>query len=212
MKSCPRTVHLREAGTGEEAEGNSFCAPFYNLAPAPHSANLKQIVCNSGVTVPLKLLAVEETKNCGDIELCEKNHVEPPGMQSGLQVCCIPHEQFAHVYVTTELSKPVIKHYIVIFVEGKRIGKYNELVEILFNTAKWLKIESERPRFYIYYFGKQPVFINEIDNARYNITKELRRKLNGCEKGEIICSASIIRRDSTKFFISSSNPYLFKVS
>jgi hypothetical protein len=211
MKNCPRIIHLREAHTKQEA-GDSFCAPFYNLTPAPHSADLTQIVCNAGLTVPLKLLAVEETKNCDDIELCERDHSVSPTGRTSLPVCHIHHEQFAHIYVTTKLSKPLVKHYIVVFVEGKRIGKHSELVEILFNTAKWLKIEFERPRFYIYYFGKQPVINNDIDNARNNIARELRRKLNNYKKGENICSASIIRRDSTKFFISSSDPYLFNVS
>jgi hypothetical protein len=213
MKNCPRKIRLRAA----KAEDSSFCPPFFDLSPAPNSANLKRIVCNSGVTVPLKLLAIEETKNCNDIELCARDHSELPAGRNfhpacAAPVCYIGHEQFAHIYVTTELSDPVIKHYIVIFVAGVKIGKRDELAEILCNTVKWLKIEHEQPHFYIYYFGKQPVINNEINNARDYVARELRNRLSNYKKGEAICMASNVSRDSTDFTISSSNPYQFNIA
>jgi hypothetical protein len=200
-----------------KAEDNSFYPSFYDLSPTSNLVNLQRIVCNSGIAVPLKLLAIEETRSCADLELCKEDHSEPPtGLDLPLavaaQVCHISHERFAHIYITTELPEYVIKHYIVIFVEGIRIGRHDELVEILCNTVKWLGIEHEQPHFYIYYFGKQPVINNEINNARNCVARKLRNRLNNYKSDETICMAFNVSRGSTDFTISSSNPYRFNIA
>jgi hypothetical protein len=208
MKGCPRKIRLRAAKT----EDGSFYPSFQILNPAPSSANLARIVCNSGVTVPLKLLAIEETKNCDDIELCTNGPPEPPAGRNYPPVCHISHELFAHIYITTELSMPVIRHYIVVFVEGKKIGRYGELADILYKTVKWLNIEQEKPHFYIYYFGAPPVINNEINYTRNCIARELKNRLHNYKSGETVCMASNVLKGSTDFTISSSNPYLFKIA
>ncbi|MCL2138837.1 MAG: hypothetical protein FWH41_04825 [Treponema sp.] len=173
----------------------------------PNSVNLLKINCNSGVTVPLQLLAIDKAIECNvDTAVCANSKSNHNG-----QKCCISSEQFAHIYITTENQNAFIKHYIFVFVENTKIGKYDELINILYHSVCWLKIENERPHFYIYYHGKQPAVDNTLDEARKNITHVLRSKLS-YKPGESFCTTSKIRNDATYFTIYDSNPYQFKIS
>ncbi len=197
--SCPRKIFMR----GAKAHDGSFCPSSYNLAS--NSVNLQKISCNSGVTVPIQLLAIEESKDCSDV--C----TERPG--SDTEICEMNHDLFAHIYITTENSNLFIKHYIVVFVERTKIGRYEELIKILLHTIEWLKIKNERPYFYIYYYGKQPVITNELAAARNRIIRTLRLNLNNYKKEESFCRTSNMSKEKTEnFTISSSNPYQFNIS
>ena len=204
--NCPRKIRLRIAKQQEDQTQNDiFISSFWDLKPNP--ANLQKIICNSGVTVPLQLLAIDEKIDCNaDVAVCAN------GMSKyNIFECFISHELFAHIYVTTENKNAFIKHYIIVFVENTRIGNYEELFKILYHSVCWLKIETERPHFYIYYHGKRPVVDNTLDEARKNITRMLKSRLI-YKQGESFCTTSKIRNDAKYITISDSNPYQFKVS
>jgi hypothetical protein len=198
--NCPRKIHLR----GAKAQDGSFL-PF-TLDLSLNSVNLQRISCNSGGAVPLRLLAIEESKACK--EPCE---YERPA-DSTLECCNMSQGLFAHIYIATDNSSSFIKHYIVVFVDRAKIGRYEDLTAILIHTAMWLRIETERPHFYIYYHGKQPVVNNELAAARNNITRVLRKRLNSYKTGESFCETSCVGRNAAIFTISSSDPYRFNIS
>ena len=203
---CPRKVRMRGAIAEESHTPDDIFVPSCKELRS-NSAKLKKILCNSSVTVPLQLLAIEEDVEC-DRTVCavdKSNH-------SGL-LCNISHTRFVHLYITTEYnSSAFIRHCIIAFVEGAKIGKYDELIELLYRTISWLKIEDQRPHFYIYYYGKQPVFETNLNEARINITRALRSRLKNYETGESFCNTWKVRDDAVNFTIYDSNPYQFKVS
>lgn len=202
--NCCRKRYLRAAKTqGAQSPNDIFVPSHFELTS--NSANLQKIVCNSGITVPLQLLAIEESINC-EVDVCN----DSPNYDGF--VCFFDHTRFAHIYITTENNNAFFKHYVIAFVEGVKIGKYNELIDVLCSTIELLKIENERPYFFIYYHGQQPVFETEIDNARMNIIRALKTRLKNYKTGESFCEASKIRRDATNFTIYESNPYRFNVS
>jgi hypothetical protein len=150
---------------GAHLPNDIFVSTCLDLDSNP--ANLQKILCNSGVAVPLKLLAIKGEVSCDvDEDICENEKSNHNGL-----VCYINRELFAHIYITTENHGAFIKHYIIAFVEGTKIGRYDDLIDILYRTISWLKIENERPHFHIYYHGKYPVVGNTLNDARSNIVR-----------------------------------------
>jgi hypothetical protein len=189
---------------GAKASDVSFL-PFA-LDLSPNAVNVQKIACNSGIAVPLQLLAIEKSKACQEPCVYER----PAG--STLEYCNMSRGLFAHIYIATENSGSFIKHYIVAFVDRTKIGNYEDLITVLMRTITWLRVEQERPHFYIYYHGKQPVINNELTAARNHITRVLRRRLTGYKNGESFCETSCVRRNAAIFTISSGNPYQFNIS
>jgi len=202
--SCLRKILIRAAKpqANQNPEDKFVSSP---LDLSPNSVGLQRIFCNSGVPVPLHLLAINEAVDC-DVGLCMNNSPDYIGRE-----CRFDHDQFAHLYVGTEIIDAAVKHYIIAFVESAKIGRYNELIDILDRTICWLKINNERPYFYIFYHGKQPAFGDNLNEARINITRELKSRLNNYQK-ETFCYTSRVRTDVTNFTIYDSNPYRFTVS
>jgi len=188
----------------DDQSPNNFFMPF-SLDLISNSANLRRILCNSGVAVPLFLLAIEEAVDC-DVGVCGNNSPDYNGNE-----CRFEHAQFAHIYIGTEIKDASVKHYIIAFVESTKIGRYKDLSQALCRTASWLKIENEKPYFYIYYHGKQPAFDASLIEARNNLTRELKSRLKNYQE-EAFCYTSRVRTDAVDFTISASDPYQFKAS
>jgi hypothetical protein len=200
--SCRREFYLRAAKpqANQEPDDVFVTSP---LGLTSNSAGLQNLSCHSGVAVPVRLLAIEESVDC-DVGVCEYNSPHYNGKD-----CIFSHNQFAHLYIGTEIDDASVKHYIIAFVESTKIDKidnYKELVEILCRTVNWLNIEKESPYFYIYYHGKQPVFDAGLNNARNYITRGLKLHLGNYE-GKAFCQTRRVRTDVTNFTIYDSNPY-----
>jgi len=202
--SCQRKLFLRAAKPQANQDPKDFSVPS-PLSLPPNSVGLQSISCNSGVTVPLHLLAINEVVDC-DVRVCENNSPDYNGKE-----CRFDHTQFAYLYISTEIVNASVKHYIIAFVESTKIGKYDDLIKVLCRTVSWLKIENECPHFCIYYHGKQPAFDTGLIDARNNITRELKLRLKNY-KEETFCKTLRVRTDITNFTIYDSNPYQFTVS
>jgi hypothetical protein len=168
------------------------------------TADLTAIKCNSGITVLIKVLSCRYTGKD------DKTECEYYNTHAKWYACEIEYD-LAHVYITTEINNPVIKHYIIIFIEGIKIGRRDELVQILVNTISLLNIENERPHFYIYYYGP-PTINNELNNTRMYLNKRLKSQFNNYAPLEDICMTSNIPRNSTAITISESNPFRFVIA
>jgi hypothetical protein len=202
--SCQRKFNLRAAKPPAKPDPNDEFA----ASPVPltaNSANLKNLACNSGVTVPVRLLAIEESMPCA--EVCGYNSPHYNGKE-----CIFSHDQFAHLYLGTEISNASIQHYIIAFVENTKIGEHQKLIDILCRTVNWLNIQNERPYFYIYYYGKEPAFGDSFDDARINLTRMLRSCLGNYEEDDKFCRTSGVMTGARNFTISGSNPYQFTMS
>jgi hypothetical protein len=197
---CPKTIQLRSA----HREDGTFEPYNISLVKNIKTANITAIKCNSGITVPIKVLSCRYTRKD------DKNECEYYNHDAERRACEIEPE-LAHVYITTELSNPIIKHYIIIFIEGIKIGWKEELVQILVNTISLLSIENERPHFYIYYYGP-PTINNELNNIRMYLNKKLKSQFNNYASSEDICTTSNIPRNSTVITISESNPFRFVIA
>ena len=163
MIDCPRKIRM--VGSIPNSSDKSLFMPILELVS--NSANLKKIECVPGIEVPLQLLAIEEIKNCGHVNICKQKFNSP---NYNASECHIDHKDFAHIYITTDNPKELIQHYIIIFIEAKNIGDYNGLVTILCQTVKQLKIADKRPHFYIFYYGNRPAInlsLNDINNSCY---------------------------------------------
>ena len=201
---CRRKFNMRAARppVHQDPDDEFVASPVPLIS---NSAHLQNLSCNSGVTVPVRLLAIEESVPCA--EACEYNSPHYNGT-----VCIFSHDQFAHLYLGTEINNASIQYYIIAFVENTKIGEYQELIDILCRTVSWLNLGNERPYFYIYYYGKQPAFGDNFDDARNNITRKLRSCLNNYEEDEKFCRTSGVMTGAFNFTISGSNPYQFTVS
>jgi hypothetical protein len=189
--------------TGSLPDESSFLG-FKDLDS--NSANLKRIECVPGIDVPLQLLAGEEIKKCNDVNTCMNkfNHPNHKDME-----CHIDYNNFAHLYIIEKNPTANINHYIIAFVEAKYIGNYNQLIKLLYNTAKELKITNRRPYFYIYYYGNKPAINLSILDIKTEITKQLRNVLKNYTKKDSFCRINTAEYNATNFTINSSNPYLF---
>ena len=202
---CRRKFYLRAARpqANQDPDDVFVSSPVRLIA---NSAHLQNIFCNSGVAVPLQLLAIEELVQC-EVGVCEYNSPNFNGKE-----CIFSHDRFAHLYIGTEIGDASVKHYIIVFVESTKIGRYNELIDILYRTICWLKIENENPYFYIYYHGKQPAFYDDLIEVRNSITRALKSRLKNYKEREAFCLTSRVRTDALDFTIYDSNPYRFTIS
>jgi len=203
--NCRRKFNLIAARPQANQAPDDFFVPS-PLSLASNSVGLQRISCNSGVAVPLRLLAVEEIVNC-DADVCEYN--SPCYFNNE---CRFDHSQFAYLYVGARIANASIKHYVIAFVESTKIGRYDELIQILDRTIRWLRIENEGHYFYIYYHGRQPVFNTGLIDARNNIVRELKSRLTGYKEGERFCMTMPVGTNTLDFTIFDTDPYKFNVS
>ena len=212
---CPRKSFIRTSQRGNPQR--KF--PAYNNVPGTNLlpdrleltnnfVNLQKIICNSGVTVPILLLAAQETVSCEvDAVVCTHNKSTHNGL-----VCYFDHKLYAYIYISTEINDAFIKHYIIAFIEGTKIGRYKDTIDLLYRTVLLLKLQNERPYFFIYYYGKQPPFETNLDDARKNITRALRKDLPNYKANESFCTTRKVTKNAPDFIIYDSNPYRFTVS
>jgi hypothetical protein len=204
MKLCPRKMIIRDASAPEDqAPDDSFVSSPVHLNN--NSACIQRIHNNAGVAVPIKLLSIEERMECAAV--CEEGQPYYSGT-----VCHLMPNEFAHLYVYTEDGVTPAEHCIIAFVEATKIGRYTDLLNILYHTVEWLDIEDTRPHFSIYYFGKQPAFENNLDDAKRHITRSLRIKFNNYQRGETFCQTLRVRTDTANVTVYNGKPYRFNVS
>jgi hypothetical protein len=204
MRHCPRKLIIRDAKVQEEQnQTDVFVSSPVELEN--NSACIQKIHNNSGVAAPIMLLSIEEQLEC--TATCEEGQPYYNGA-----LCQLMPDQFAHLYVFTGTGITPAEHCIIAFVEATKIGRYPDLLNILCHTVKWLNIENERPHFYIYYFGKQPVFGDSLDDAKIHLTRSLRMQFKNYQEGEVFCQTSNIRTDTANVTVNHSRPYLFKVT
>ena len=205
MFMCPRAFRMIDAHAQENQDpNNTFVSSPVDLKE-DNSARIKYLHNNSGVSVPVRLLAIKESIEC-HVKECEFNAPNYNGA-----VCQITHNKWAHLYVYTQTGSKYIEHCIVAFVEGTRIKEHDELFDILCQTVKWLKIENNKPHFFIYYLPPPAIQLN-LDRARLKITGLMREHLNNYEEGEAFCETSGVLTYAANCTINKSNPYRFKVS
>ena len=75
-----------------------------------NSARIEYLHNNSGVSVPVRLLAIKESIEC-HVKECDFNAPNYNG-----KVCRIVHNQLAYLYVYTQTGSKYIEHRIVAFV------------------------------------------------------------------------------------------------
>lgn len=204
MFICKREFRMRDAKAQKDQD------PDVAFIPSPcrlnnNSANLELINNFSGESVPMRLLAIDELIEC-NVEKCEYN---APDYNAA--ICRIVCNQFAHLYVFSESGSKYIEHCIVAFMEGKEIGNYSKITEILYETVKWLKIEDKRPHFFIFYL-QPPAIQLELDTARLNITQLLRKRISNYQEGEAFCQTSNVIRKAKNCIILTKSPYRFKIA
>jgi len=172
---------------------------------------LKYIICNSGVKVYVQMLAIKERINPNHTHACLYDINGYPKIKE----CVIHGNKFAHFHITSSDPNALIKHYVVLFIEGTKSEKYDEIVDILFRTTRFLKIINEKPRFYIYYYGNRPAINTSLSEGKNIISRELRALMPSYSKLEPICETSLVDKKATLFVIHQNNrriTYLFNFS
>jgi hypothetical protein len=197
---CPRTIRLKKANKMDK----SHYPDRITLVPNQKTANLTAINCNSEIVVYLNFLACRENK-CPDEKDCDYHR-----NANAKKLICNITGDCAHIYIANEIANPQIKHYIIIFVEGIKIGRKDELIRVLCNTVNWLNISRERPHFYIFYYGP-PAITNTLDYIRNYLDKNLKSELGNYNRNEYICKTSNINRHAQYLTISENNPINFVI-
>lgn len=194
--ACTRIVDMQGAnpsGLVKSGFQPNFCQPL-----SENIVGLENIICNSGIKVPLQLLAVEETIEPLHDHKCKYENLIK-------KICILNGTQFAHIYVADYNPNAFIKHYIIAFIEGKKSEKFDELIDILHHTAQWLKIDDKKPYFYIYYYGNRPALNMSINELRDRIKKELRQRIKNYKENEPFCRTKDMDRKAKNFIIHQNN-------
>jgi hypothetical protein len=168
-----------------------------NLNPGPETANLSKIVCNSMIPILLRLLLCGKCKKRLNISDCP--YPDHKNCETSVIECCCSNTDIASLYIAQNSSKN--EHYLIVFVEGMRSGRKDELVKILNDTMKLLNINNEHVHFYIFYYGL-PVITNELDSVQNYVNKSFAPLLKSCKPNEVICTARQIGRKADSLTIS----------
>jgi hypothetical protein len=188
---CPKMI-VRAADIS-----NGFRQYEINLDPGPETANLSKIVCNSMVPILLRLLLCGKCKKRLNISDCSypghKNYA------TSVIKCCCSENDIASLYIARNSSKN--EHYLIVFVEGMRSGRKDELVKILNDTMILLNINNKHVHFYIFYYGL-PVITNELNSVQNYVNKKFAPLLKSYRQNEDICTARQIGRKADSLTIS----------
>jgi hypothetical protein len=168
-----------------------------NLEPGPETANLSKIVCNSMIPILLRLLLCGKCKKRLNISDCP--YPDHKNCATGVIECCCSKTNIASLYIARDSSKK--EHYLIVFVEGTRSGRKDDLVKILNDTMTLLNINNEHVHFYIFYYG-MPVITNELNSVQNHVNKKLAPLLGSYRPNEDICTARQIRRRADSLTIS----------
>jgi len=179
---------MGELEKNNEQSNDDFNPNFIELET--NITGVEKISCNSGVRVPIMLLALKKKGN----------------------ICNICRNNMAHLYLTATVKNPRVNHYIVAFIDAAKIGDYKELINILNNTIIHLNISNkERPFFYVYFYGNELVSGLTIEHARRYIRLEFENKFCYLPNEEF-CQTSPrmpVLKYAKIFSISGENPYRF---
>jgi hypothetical protein len=188
---CPKMI-VRAARISD-----GFSPYEINLEPGPETANLNKIVCNSMIPILLRLLLCGKCKKRLDISDCPY-----PGHKNsatGVIECCRSKTDIASLYIVQNSSKN--RHYLIVFVEGMRSGRKDDLVKILKDTMILLNIDNKHVHFFIFYYGP-PVITNELNSVQNHVNKSFAPLLKSYRPNEDICTARQIGRKADSLTIS----------
>jgi hypothetical protein len=188
---CPKMI-VRTAQIS-----NSFKPYEVNLRPGSETANLSKIVCNSMIPILLRLLLCGKCKERLNISDCP--YPDHKNNETGVIECCCSKNDIANIYIAPNSSRN--EHYLLVFTEGMRLGRKDELVKILNDTITLLNINGEHIHFYIFYYGP-PVITNELNSVKDYVNKSLAPLLKSSKPNEDICTARQISRKADSLTIS----------
>jgi hypothetical protein len=180
------------------AHGSDGSGPYEIIIdPGPETANLSKIVCNSMIPILLRLLLCGKRKKRLNISDCPY-----PGHKNsatGVIECCHSKNDIASIYIAQDSS--INEHYLIVFVEGMRSGRKDDLVKILNDTMILLNISNEHIHFYIFYYGP-PVITNELNSVQNYVNKSFASLFKSYRPHEDICTARQIGRRADSLTIS----------
>jgi hypothetical protein len=188
---CPKMIVRAEHTSG------GFRPYEINLEPGPETANLSKIVCNSMIPILLRLLLCGKCKKRLNISDCP--YPDHKNCATSVIECCCSKTDIASLYIAQDSSKN--EHYLIVFVEGMRSGRKDDLVKILNDTMILLNINNEHVHFYIFYYGP-PVITNELNSVQNHINKKFAPLLRSYRPNEDICTARQIGRKADSLTIS----------
>jgi hypothetical protein len=160
-----------------------------------NSAGLKTFMNNSGITINVKLLSIEES--------IEPNHVSPciyDPIKKDFSICKITYENFPHLYISTNILN---RHYMIMLSKKVTLTTENikKLVDKLYNNIIRFKMEDPafpnetsygQLHYRIYFYGDSSYFTtNNLDTFESMISAQLAHKLR-CNKNDIKVRAEII--------------------
>ena len=160
-----------------------------------NSVGVKTFMNNSGMTINVKLLSIEEN--------IAPEHDFPciyDPQKNDFSVCNISHEYFPHLYISTNILN---RHYMIVL--SKKVAltteNINTLVDKLYNSIMRFKVEEPtfpnidiyRPlRYCIYFYGDSSYLpTSNLDNFDSMISAELARRLQ-CDRNDIKIKSEII--------------------
>jgi hypothetical protein len=121
-------------------------------------------------------------------------------------ICNSSENKLAQIYIRHEKIAAKARSCLIIFVEGRYLGRTDELLETLLCTVSLLNIEQEKPYFYIFYYG-QPVIQLTAANTCKLINNKIKEKIKIYSFDEDICIALPIRRTSESLIINHSKKF-----
>jgi hypothetical protein len=162
-----------------------------------NSANVETLMNNSGITINVKLLSIEES--------IEPDHAFPciyDSHKDDFSICNITYEKFPHLYISTNIEN---KHYMIILSRKVTLTTKNIkiLVDKLYNSI--MRFKAEEPtfpniaiykplRYCIFFYGDSSYLAtSNLDNFDSMISTQLARKLR-CDRNDIKIKSEIISK------------------
>jgi hypothetical protein len=180
-----------------------------------NSAIIKTLMNNSGITIDVKLLAIEET--------IKPDHTFPciyDKIKIDLSMCKLTYEYFPHLYISTNILN---RHYMIMLSKKASLNTDNikTLVDKLYNGIMRFRAEdSSFPnitlykslRYCIYFYGDSSCLnTSNLDILNSRILDQLAHQLR-CEKKDLKIKSDIIGNTNYLTISTEDNMLRFNFS
>lgn len=178
------------------------------LLPSSNTAKLQRIIFDVRDHVLLRLLVCKEEITKNETSGCP--YPEHTNNAATIKACGYSNKRLAHVYVRHEQTNEDVRSCVIVFIEGMRLCRTNELMDMLKNTVDWLEIAKEKPFFYIVRYG-QAAINNTIDETRTTLTKKIKEIYKGYPDDDDTCIVLSVLHDSQSLMIDQTKKSIIKV-
>jgi hypothetical protein len=188
MVLCPKEKIIRSV--------DSNGADRIEVASVERTANIKQIVANTGPPIHIRLLSFHTEGNAYCVEYKDKNAEK--------RLCGESPTDYVQFYLLKE-KKPPDKHLLAFLPRSKKDGELEKAADELYAMARWLNVGGKINGI-VFRYGKP---VQSSDNVKHSLKALVQyieaKKCDFCDMEAIIKTTTA--NGNKKLVISNGKPF-----